>query len=162
MIDKALLTAAIERNLADTGLYLVDLTVSAANDIEVEIDSFTGGVDINRCVELTRSIEAEFDRDAEDYSLMVCSSGITTPFKVRAQYEKNIGKEVEVLTTDGRKLRGTLTRVGEGDALDRDVSFAIESMVKVKEPGAKRPVMKTETTELSVASCKYVRLELQF
>lgn len=162
MIDKELLAATIERSLEGSGLYMVDLKVQPSNDIEVEIDSYEGGVDIAQCVELTRNIEAAFDRDEEDYSLQVGSSGITSPLKVRAQYLKNTGREVEVLTTDGRKLRGVLRSVSEGEPLSREVTFTVETTVKVKEPGAKRPVMKAETIELSSSDCKYVRQELKF
>ena len=112
MIDKDLLRQTVEEAIQGTGLFLVDLTVSPANAIVVEVDS-AKGVDIDSCAALTRAIEARFDRDVEDYELEVGSAGLTAPFKVRAQYEKNIGNEVEVLTRDGRKFSGILTEVAD-------------------------------------------------
>lgn len=109
MIDKTALTAFIEGRLENTDLYLVDVEVTPANEIRVEIDS-DASVDIDRCVELTREIEQEFDRDVEDYELEVGSAGLTSPFKVLRQYEKNIGNEVEVLAADGRKYRGCFAK----------------------------------------------------
>ncbi|MDE6526082.1 MAG: ribosome assembly cofactor RimP, partial [Muribaculaceae bacterium] len=99
------------------------------------IDSPTG-VDIDACARITRSIEQTFDRDTEDYELEVGSAGITSDFKVRGQYDKNVGKEVEILTHDGRKLHATLVEVAPGELTDRDVDFTVEMWMKVIEPGA--------------------------
>ena len=137
MIDKTLLKAAIEEELANTDGFLVSLTTTPDNRITVEIDSPTG-VDIDECVRLTRAIEARFDRDVEDYELEVGSAGLTAPFKVRGQYEKNVGRDVVILTTDGRKLHGRLVALGDGEEMDFPFTVAVEE--KVKEPGKKRPV----------------------
>ncbi|MDE5857439.1 MAG: ribosome assembly cofactor RimP, partial [Muribaculaceae bacterium] len=90
MIDKDKLRLTVEKAIEGTDIFLVDLKVSPDNNIVVEIDS-KNGLDIDTCADLTRKIEAEFDRDAEDYELEVGSAGLTSPFKVKAQYEKNIG-----------------------------------------------------------------------
>ena len=119
MIDKQLLTQEIEKDLEDTDLFLVDLSVSPDNRIVVEIDS-RRGVDIEDCTRLTQQIESAFDRDVEDYELEVGSAGLTSPFKVKGQYEKNIGNEIEVLTRDGRKLTGTLQSVGRRRGIHHD------------------------------------------
>lgn len=161
MIDKELLKQTVIDSMSDTDLFPVDITVSGDNDIIVEIDSATG-VDIEACAAITRAIEAAFDRDTEDYSLEVGSAGITSPMKVRGQYDKNIGNDVEVLTRDGRKLHGVLSAVAEGEQCDTDVDFTLEVSVKVKEPGAKRPVTKTETLSLNSKDCKYVKYDLKF
>ncbi len=147
--------------MAGTDLFWVDIAISGDNDISVEIDSATG-VDIDACAAITRAVEAVFDRDAEDYSLEVGSAGLTSPMKVRGQYDKNVGNDVEVLTRDGRKIHGVLTAVAEGDIHDTDIDFTVETSVKVKEPGAKRPVIKTEPVELNSKNCKYVKYDLKF
>ena len=108
MIDIDKLRDFINENLADSGNYLVDVKVSGDNNIVVEIDN-DEAVDIDDCVRLTRAIEEAFDRDVEDYELEVGSCGLTAPFKVERQYHKNIGNPIEVLTADGRKLRGVLS-----------------------------------------------------
>ncbi|MCM1066705.1 MAG: ribosome assembly cofactor RimP [Muribaculaceae bacterium] len=161
MIDKALLSTTVAEAIAGTDLYVVDIAVKPGNAITVEIDSPTG-VDIDACAAITRKIESVFDRDVEDYELEVGSAGITSDFKVRGQYDKNLGKDVEVLTRDGRKLHGVLTEVAPGELTDRDVAFTVEVPVKVKEPGAKRPVVKQEAVKLTSAECKYVRYDLKF
>lgn len=156
MIDKELLKATVQDALKGTDAYLVDIQISKDNDIVVEVDS-NNGVDLDFCADLTRKIEEKFDRDKEDYSLEVGSAGITAPFKVTEQYLKNIGKEVEVLTKDGRKLHGVLT------AVDADTSsFTIEVPTKVKEPGAKRPTVQQVPEHLKMDECKHVKHVFKF
>lgn len=156
MIDKELLKQAVLKAIDGTGVFLVDLTVSPSNDIVVEIDS-NDGVDLDLCTSIHNKIEAELDRDKEDYSLEVGSAGLTAPFKVVEQYTKNLGKEVEILTLDGRKITGTLT------AVDSDTSsFTVEVPTKVKEPGAKRPTVQMVPEHLKMADCRQVKHHFTF
>lgn len=161
MIDKELLNKTVAEAISGTDLFIVDIDVKPGNSIIVELDSATG-VDIDACAAVTRRIEEVFDRDVEDYELEVGSAGITSDFKIRAQYDKNLGNEVELLTRDGKKLHGVLTAVADGDRADKDVDFTVEIPVKVKEPGAKRPVIKQEALQLNSKDCKYVRYDLKF
>lgn len=154
MIDKNALKEFIERSLEGSDLYLVDLTIGSQNEITVEIDSDTS-VDIDKCVELTRAIEKAFDREKEDYDLEVGSSGLTSPFKVKRQYDKNIGNEVEVLARDGKKYKGMLRSAG-------DESFTIVSEEKVKPDGAKRPVLEKTDRTFRYDEVKYTKYILQF
>lgn len=155
MIDRNLLTDFVEKQLEGTPLFVVDVTVTPDNRLTVEIDSREGGVDIDRCVELTRAIEAEFDRDREDYELEVGSAGLTSPFKVKAQYDKNVGNQVEVLTADGRKLKGTLTAASDDD-------FTVEVATKVKREGEKRPAVEQVPHTLKYNEVKYTKYLLDF
>lgn len=154
MIDRQALADFIESRLKDTDCFLTELNVSPANVITVEIDSMLP-IDIERCVELTRDIEAAFDRDVEDYELEVGSAGLTSPFKVRRQYEKYIGQDVEALTADGRKLHGKLRSAGPD-------CFTITIERKVKPEGAKKPVIEPEDITLGYDQVKYTRYDLKF
>ncbi|MDE5673765.1 MAG: ribosome assembly cofactor RimP [Muribaculaceae bacterium] len=154
MIDKAALTQFIEKQLAGTDLYLVDVKVSPQNEITVEIDSDTC-VDIDRCVQLTREIEGSFSREEEDYELEVGSSGLTSPFKVRRQYNKNLGNDVEVLTKDGKKYNGMLREAG-------DDTFTVVCEEKVKREGSKRPVLEKVDRIFRYEEVKYTKYLLQF
>lgn len=156
MIDSQLLRQTVETAIAGTDTFIVEVKVAPDNRLNVEIDS-PEGVDIDTCVAITRAIESAFDRDVEDYELEVGSAGLTSPFKVRGQYVKNIGNQVEVLTRDGRKLRGTLTAVSEsGD------EFTVTVPRKVKEEGKKRPVTIEEPMTIPVADTKEVRYLIDF
>lgn len=151
MIDKETVRKIVEESIADTDLFVVEVKVSPANEIVVELDS-PESMDVDTCADIARAIEAGLDRDVEDYELEVGSAGLTSPFKVKGQYLKNIGNEVEVLTTDGRKFSGILTEV-------TDDGFTVEVERKEKPEGAKRPVkvMRPETTAFSeTKQVKYV------
>ncbi len=153
-MDKKALAGFVEDRLKDTEYFLVDLTVSASNEIKVEVDSFED-IDIDFCVGLSKAIEEAFPRDDEDYELEVGSAGFTSPFKVRKQYEKNLGNEVEVMARDGRKYIGVLEEVG-------DDSFLVSCVEKVKESGAKRPVEKTVEHRFPYTAVNSVRYNFEF
>jgi len=88
-------------------IFLVSLNFSTSNHIEVLIDSFSG-INISDCITLNRYIENGLNRDEEDFSLKVSSAGLTEPFKVFKQYEKNIGKKVKVQLNNGNVLIGKM------------------------------------------------------
>lgn len=96
MIDKNKIAESVEKAIAGTDIFLVDVNVTPDNRVVVEIDA-PHGLDIDTCAKVTRAVEADFDRDVEDYELEVGSAGLTSPFKVKAQYMKNLGNEVEVI-----------------------------------------------------------------
>ncbi|MBO5780314.1 MAG: ribosome assembly cofactor RimP [Muribaculaceae bacterium] len=149
MIDKEKLVKTVEEAIAGTDMFIVDIKVSKNNEIVVEIDSMSS-LDIDTCVAISHRIEAEFDRDVEDYQLEVGSAGLTAPFTVKQQYLKNVGNEVEVVTRDGRKFYGTLTEVA-------DETFTVEVPTKVKHEGAKRPVIEPVATTVEYSNAKLVR-----
>ena len=76
MILKQTIEAIANKHLTNSGLKLVEVSVSDDNEIEVIIGKDGGGVSIDDCVALSRFIESQLDRDKEDFSLMVGSSGI--------------------------------------------------------------------------------------
>lgn len=154
MIEKAKITDFIETYLSASDYFLVDVTVSSDNCIRVEIDH-PQGVDIEYCVGLTRAIEVAFDREEEDYELEVGSAGLTSPFKVKGQYDKNLGNEVEVLSADGKKYKGVLKEV-------TDDGFVVVCEEKVKREGAKRPVLEEVSREFKYNQVKSTKYLLQF
>lgn len=154
MIEKSKLIEVIEAAISDSELFLVDVTVSRDNNIVVEIDSMDC-VSIDDCAKLTKAIEAQFDREVEDYELEVGSAGLTSPFKVKQQYVKYLDEEVEVLSKDGRKIKGTLKEAG-------DSTFTIAVTKKVKPEGAKRPVEVTEDETFDYNEIKYTKYLIQF
>lgn len=154
MIDKPTLTTYVNNQLEGSDYYLVDIIFEADNRIVIEIDS-NDPVDVDYCATLSRSIVNEFTPEIDEYELEVGSAGLTSPFKVLPQYIKNIGNDVEVLTTDGKKLEGVLKEAN-------DDSFIITITKKVKEEGSKRPVMREEDVEIPYEKVKYTKYLLQF
>ena len=154
MLDVTEIRSFIEKELDGTDLFLVDVKVKPDNLIEVEIDS-DSPVSIEECETLTRKIEAEFDRDKEDYTLEVGSAGLTSPFKVKRQYQKYIGQEVETLLKTGKKLVGLLKNAD-------DNGFTIVTQEKVKKPESKRPVIEDVEHTLGYNEVKQTKYILKF
>ena len=99
---------AIDSEIVARGLYIIEVTVSKDNDVEVTIESEEGKVELEDCVAISRFFETKFDRETEDYSLTVTSAGLDQPFKVLKQYIKAIGKKVEVQLKGGKKMVAVL------------------------------------------------------
>ena len=70
MIDTKKIIEAAERHLEGTDMFVVDCTCTPGNEVELTIDS-DSSVGIDACAELSRAVEAQFDRDEEDFSLTV-------------------------------------------------------------------------------------------
>lgn len=154
MIDSSLIKSLALKYLEDKECYLVDVTVSSDNRIVIEIDSDTS-VSIDFCIAMSRHIESELNRDVEDFELEVGSSGLTEPFKLVRQYTKNIGNEVEVLTCDGRKLKGVLLDANEEN-------FLLETERDVKLEGAKRKTRIKEEERFNYQDIKYTKYLIRF
>lgn len=144
----------VEDHLVATDHYLVDVKITPDNHITVEIDAFEG-VSVDFCANLSRFIESKLNRDIEDYELEVSSTGLTQPFKVIKQYEKNIGNEVEVNTNDGRKWEGILEELTESG-----IVLQIEKQVKPE--GAKRKITITENIGLPFENIKTTKYIIRF
>lgn len=104
---------AIDGEIVARGLYLVDVSVSRDNDIEVTIEAEEGVVELEDCVAISRHFETCFDREAEDYSLTVTSAGLDQPFKILKQYQKAVGTQVEVQLKGGKKMVAVLEAADE-------------------------------------------------
>jgi ribosome maturation factor RimP len=154
MILKELVSQEIESFLNDTEYYLVDINIDNTNRINIEVDSFEG-VSIDFCAKLSKYIESKFDREADDYELQVSSAGLTEPFKVLKQYEKNIDNEVEVLTKDGKKISGFLISADENE-------FVVQIEKTEKPEGAKRKITTQEDLIFKYTDIKYTKYIIRF
>ena len=149
MIDKTELEQVINEALDGTKMYLVTLKVSKDNIIDVALDS-DEDITIDDCVAVNDAVLEAFDRDVEDYELTVGSYGITSPLLLSRQYRKNIGYMVEVLTSDGRKLKGVLSAADEE-------GFTLTMSVKKKLEGKKRPELVEEEERFTYQDIKYTK-----
>ena len=154
MIDRQQVIDLTNEWLADKEYFLVDVIISKDDKITVEIDH-AEGVWIEDCAELSRHIENGLSRDAEDFELEVGSAGLGQPFKVTQQYRNHIGMEVEVLTKDGKKLKGILK-----DASDNEFILVITK--KEKKEGSKRPQLVEEELCFPYDGVKYTKYIINF
>ena len=105
---------AIEPAIVARGLFIVEINVSADNDIELAVESEKGEVTLDDCVAVNDLFEQRFDREQEDYSLTVTSAGLDRPFKVLEQFVKAIGTKVEVSLKGGKRFVAELTESFKG------------------------------------------------
>lgn len=133
MINADEIRKAIEQKLEGTDKFVVEVKVKTGNHITVLLDSDTN-LNIDDCVAVNRHIESVFDRETEDYDLVVSTAGIDQPYKMLRQYQKNIGREVEVSLLDKTVFIGKLTAADE-------TGIAVYRKTKVKK-------VETEETRL--------------
>ena len=153
MIDKNIIKTTVEEWLQQGDYYLVDVEMTPDGRIVIEIDH-ADGVWIEDCADLSRYLQEKLGDELGEYELEVGSAGIGQPFKVVQQYRNHVGKEVEVLQQDGKKLQGILVAVS-----DDGTQFTISTKEKQHVEGKKRPVL-TEVEKTydigGVKNCKYL------
>jgi len=104
-------------------VFLIDLTITDSFKIIVNIDGDTGVV-LQDCIDISRAIENNLDREEQDFSLEVASVGVGSPLKMVRQYKKNVGRTLIV------KLA---TQTIEAELVEANDNFIILSW-KAREP----------------------------
>ena len=156
MINKDVLKTAVEEWLSGNDYFLVDVEMTPDGRIVIEIDH-ADGVWIEDCAELSRFLQEKLGEELGDYEVEVGSAGIGQPFKVVQQYRNHVGKEVEVLSLDGKKQQGILKEVA-----DDGLSFVVTVKEKQKLEGKKRPVIVYVDKTFTTDSVKYTKYLLSF
>lgn len=93
-------------------LFLIDLKISAGDDVTVILDG-DNGVSLQDCLDASRAIEFNMNRDEHDFSLQVMSAGLSEPLSTPRQFRKNIGRDLDVLLNDSTKTEGELVKVDD-------------------------------------------------
>ena len=153
MIDKVKIAELVNEKLTDDQ-FLVDVTVSPSNVIDIMVDSDTG-ISINQIVEISRFVESNLDREVEDFELSVFSAGLSEPLSLVRQYKKNIDKEIDVLLTSGLKLTGILIKAD-------DQGIDLEVTTKEKSEGSKKKELVTRVHSLGYPEIKEAKKVLKF
>ena len=151
MITKEQVEYLVQEKISGTEIFLVEVKIHPGNQVNVQIDK-PQGISIEECVEVSRHILANIDREIEDYNLEVSSPGLSAPFKVREQYLKNTGKNVEVLMNDGSKYNGKLLNYTEQET---------EIEIQVKENNKSKKLI-NEIIALNNADIKTVKVIISF
>lgn len=149
MISKEKVKELALEKITEIGCFLVDVKVSATNDITVLFDK-NDGVVVKDCLNVSRHIEGNLDRDIEDYQLTVCSPGIDKAFVVTEQYQKNIGRDVKVKTTAGEKIKGKL------------ISFDEELVVETETKQKKKKELLIKQINIPIDKIKETKLIIKF
>lgn len=126
MISVEKIKKIVDIKIAESTNFIVDISVKPGNKIVVLLDNVQG-VSISDCVAMSRHVEFSLDRETEDFELNVMSPGLTEPLKILRQYQKYIGKEIDVVTKENKKIRGKLLSVNEqGIKLETQTNEKVE------------------------------------
>ena len=111
-MDQKRVKELVDEALAENAsLFLLDLNFGADNSIKVIVDGDTG-VPLSECIRISRNVEHNLDREAEDFSLEVTTPNISDPLVNLRQYNKNKDRTLLVITDEG-KFEGKLVAVNE-------------------------------------------------
>lgn len=138
---RRLLEEALEEN---PSLFLIDFEMKQDSQILVVIDG-DKGVSVNDCIEVSRKIEHNLDREEQDFSLEVTSAGAASPLEIPRQYKKNIGRKLSVKTAE------ELIEADLESATDEEITLKW----KAREP---KPVGKGKVTVKKEAVLKYAEI----
>ena len=126
-------------------LFLIDLSISTNNKIQVTVDG-DNGVPLSECIRISRNVDNNFDREEEDFSLEVSTPDISHPLKVKRQYIKNLNRIVKVKTAE-QEFEGTLVKADDEK---------IELTWKTREP---KPIGKGKVTVQKTATLAYTDIK---
>jgi ribosome maturation factor RimP len=136
------------------GFFVVDIKISTGNKIMILVDAFEGA-NIKDCIEISRFIESNLDRDEEDFELEVSTPGLGKALKVPEQYKKNIGRNVTVQPREGKEITGELISFDEGN-----IELKEEKMVK---PEGKKKKEKIEIVhKLNISDINSTKVVVSF
>lgn len=151
-IEKLVLDAIEELDYTDC--FLVELKVNNTK-VEVFLDS-DESVTFEKCRKISRLVEAELDENGwlgERYTLEVSSAGVGKPLKMYRQYVKNLGRNIEVKTTDGDKVKGNLKSATEE-------KIVVNFTETIKE-GKKKKKVEVDR-EVSMVDIKEAKIKVSF
>lgn len=154
MIQESVVRELIEETIKDTEIFLVDLKISGGNKINVLVDAI-GGLPITDCIKVSRGIEHNLDREVEDFSLDVSSPGLDKPFKVFKQYEKNIGRSIQITLIDEGVLDAKIVSVN-------DPKIELEAEQVITKSDALEEIKKGDKIGLSHNDIKESKINISF
>ena len=145
-----LLNDALEE---DGSLFLIDFSISVDNRIKVVIDG-DNGVTVQDCMKISRAIEHNLDRDEVDFALEVASAGAAAPLLLPRQYKKNVGRKMEVKTSEAT-IEGNLTAA-------TDDGIVLEWKAREPKPIGKGKVTVQKKQEIDFSDIKEAKVILKF
>ena len=92
-------------------IFLVDLTITDSFKIIISLDG-DNGVNLQDCIDISRAVENNLDREEQDFSLEVASVGVGSPLKFKRQYFKNIGRML-IVKLESDKIEAKLVDANE-------------------------------------------------
>jgi ribosome maturation factor RimP len=153
MVDKILIETLVKEKLEERQ-FIVGISVSESNRIDIIIDGYDG-LTIDDCIAVSRHVEHNLDRDAEDFSLQVSSPGLTEKFKVSEQYLKYRSKPVLVVTQNDEEFKGIILRADNN-------GFVLETSVMEKPEGSKKMILVVKEHNFKYEEIKSAKAVISF
>jgi ribosome maturation factor RimP len=154
VITEANIRRLVDEKLNGTEIFLVDVIISTGNKIQIEVDR-DNGVSVKDCVSISRHVEQNLDREKEDFELQVSSPGLDKPLKILRQYQKNIGRNVELVLISGEKKEGKLLSTS-------DDGITIEAEEKVKDEKTKKKKTIKKVYKYNFQEIKETKIVISF
>lgn len=132
-------TLVQEALVENPSLFLIDLTIGGDNSIRVLLDG-DQGVTLEACMQVSRKVEHNLDREENDFSIEVSSCGVGSPLTIPRQFKKNVTRKLEVIDSEDKQVQGTLVEA-------TDTSFTLEWKAREPKPIGKGKVTVTKTRE---------------
>jgi len=112
--------------------FLVEVKVSPSR-VAVAIDK-PSGVSLQECASLSRTINEALEPEGvwESRELEVSSPGMDQPLRVYQQYLRRIGREVRVITKEGREHKGKLQSANDNGFEVLEITSRKENKKKVE------------------------------
>lgn len=145
----------VDSTLQGLDAFAVEVSLSASNDIKVHADLNEGHITLAQIKTISRAIESALGEESENYAIEVSSPGMFSPFKVDAQYRKNLGREVVVKHVDGQKSKGKLA-VYDGERV------TLERTERVPKTVGKGKMDQTTQTQIPLADIASITLDFKF
>ncbi|WP_293906760.1 MULTISPECIES: ribosome assembly cofactor RimP [unclassified Sphingobacterium] len=140
----------IEEKIADReDLFIVSVKMRPNKILEILLDG-DNGVNIDDCAQVSRHVGFHLEEENvidKAYRLEVSSPGIDANFVNIRQYQKNIGRTVQVKLNDNVKVEGTLLAADDAK---------ITILQKIKEKGKKAQEVEKELPFDQIKATKVV------
>jgi len=135
---------------SEPDVFLIEVRIKPTNNIKVFIDG-DKGVSIEKLVQynrrLYRQLEEENFYPNGDFSLEVSSPGLDEPLKLNRQYQKNIGRFVEVADKEDVKIEGKLISATETELVLEEIKGKGKKMETIQH---RIPFGNIKTTKIQI------------
>lgn len=140
----------IEEKIADRDdLFIVSVKMHPNKILEILLDG-DKGINIDDCAQVSRHVGFHLEEENvidNAYRLEVSSPGIDANFVNIRQYQKNIGRTIQVKLIDNTKIEGTLVKLDD---------TKINLLQRIKEKGKKAQEVEKELPFDQIKATKVV------
>jgi ribosome maturation factor RimP len=140
----------IDEKLADRpDLFVVEIKIVNNTKVTILLDG-DNGIGIHDCALVSRHVGFHLEEENlidQAYNLEVGSPGLDTPLVLERQFQKNVGRLLEIKLLEGKKTQGTLvSSTPESLTILEEVKEKGKKKVKITE----KTIQKTEIVEVKV------------